>query len=143
MAHNNNNFTRKNVVNIQKEVSRSLINPIAELLTNFVNYKINDPLLLSSFHTLISAFSTRFKLCSSEYMLNKWLTNNNLYSNIHQFTINNEINLVSASGETNYSEQASKGILMPIDFQFKSFFEHNDNLLTYYFNTLQLFEKYF
>lgn len=62
-------------------------------------------------------------------MLNKWLANNNLYSNIHQFTINNEINLVSTLDETNYSEQATKGILMPIDFQFKSFFEHNDNLL--------------
>lgn len=46
--HNNNNFTRKDVVNIiQKEVSQSLINPIVDLLTNFVNYKINDPLLLS------------------------------------------------------------------------------------------------
>jgi len=127
--HNNNNFSRKDVVNIQKEVSQSLIKPITDLLTNFVNYKIKDPLLLSSFHTLISAFSTPFKLCSSEYMLNKWLTNNNLYSDIHQFTINNEINLVSALGETTYSEQTTKGILMSIDFQFKSYFEHNDNLL--------------
>lgn len=40
-------------------------------------------------------------------MLNKWLTNNNLYSDIYQFTINNEFNLVSALGETTYSEQTT------------------------------------
>jgi len=57
-------------------------------------------------------------------MLNKWSINNNLYSDIHQFTINNEINLVSTLGETNNSEQTKKGILMPIDFQFKS--EHDN-----------------
>lgn len=133
--HNNNNFSRKDVVNLQKEFSQSLIEPIADVLTNFVNNKIKDPLLLSSFHTLISAISTPFKLCSSEYLLNKWLTNNNLYTNVNQFTIYNEINLVSTHGETNYNEQITKGILMPIQFQFKSFFEYDNNLnktLTHY-----------
>jgi len=63
-----------------------------------------------------------------EYLLNKWLTNNNLYTNVNQFTIHNEINLVSTLGETNYNEQITKGILMPIQFQFKSFFEYDNNL---------------
>ncbi|KAE9522645.1 hypothetical protein AGLY_016950 [Aphis glycines] len=114
--HNNNNFSRKDVVSLQKEFSQ-------------------NPLLLSSFHTLISAISTPFKLCSSEYLLNKWLTNNNLFTSVNQFTIHNEINLVSTLGETNYNEQITKGILMPIQFQFKSFFENDNNLnktLTHY-----------
>jgi len=126
--HNNTNFTRKYVVNIQKEFSQSLFKPIADLLKNVVNDLIKDPLLQSSFHTIISAIYTPFKLCNSEYMLDKWLKNNNLYSHINQFTINNEINLVSSLGETNYSEHITKGILMPLQFQFKSYFEHNDNL---------------
>jgi len=126
--HNNTNFTRKDVVNIQKEFSQSLFKPIADLLKNVVNDLIKDPLLQSSFHTIISAIYTPFKLCNSEYMLDKWLKNNNLYSHINQFTINNEINLVSSLGETNYSEHITKGILMPLQFQFKSYFEHNDNL---------------
>jgi len=98
-------------------------------LKNVVNDAVKDPLIVSSFHTIISAISAPFKLCYSEYILDKWLKNNNLYSDIQQFTINNEINLVSSLGETNYSENITKGILMPIQFQFKSFFEHNDNLL--------------
>jgi len=58
-----------------------------------------------------------------------------LYTNLNQFTIHNEINLVSTLGETNYNEQITKGILMPIQFQFKSFFEYDNNLsktLTHY-----------
>lgn len=71
--HYNNNFSRKDVTNIQKEFSNHLIRikPIADLLISFVNYKIKDTLLLSSFHTLISAISTPFKLCTFEYILNK------------------------------------------------------------------------
>ncbi|KAF0714943.1 Uncharacterized protein FWK35_00018261, partial [Aphis craccivora] len=126
--HNNTNFTRKDVVNIQKEFFQILFKPIADLLKNVVNYLIKDPLLLSSFHTIISAISAPFKLCNSEYNLDIRLKNNNLYSHINQFTINNEINLVSSLSETNYNEHITKGILMPLQFQFKSYFEYNDNL---------------
>lgn len=67
--HSNNNFSRKDKVDIQKKVTQKLI--IADKWTGFVNDRIKDPLLLSSFHTLISAISTPFNLCNSEYFLNK------------------------------------------------------------------------
>jgi len=121
--HNNTNFTSKDVVDTPKEFSQILFQPT---LKNVVNDSIKDPLLLYSFHTIISAISTPFKLCNSEYILDKWLKNNNLYSHIDQFTINNEINLVSSLGETNCGEHITIGILL--QFQFKSYFEHNDNL---------------
>jgi len=38
--HNNNYFSRKDAVNLQKQISQSLIEPIADVLTNFVNNKI-------------------------------------------------------------------------------------------------------
>jgi len=51
-----------------------------------------------------------------------------MFHQIKQFTINEEINLVSVSGETVYNDNNIKGIILPLQFQFKTFFETNNNL---------------
>ncbi|KAE9522305.1 hypothetical protein AGLY_017296 [Aphis glycines] len=65
---------------------------------------------------------------TSAYNLNKWLSDNNMFHQVQQFTINEEINLVSVSGETVYNDNNIKGIILPLQFQFKAFFESDDNL---------------
>lgn len=54
-----------------------------------------------------------------------------------QFTINNEINVVSRAGENEYDEINTKGILFPLKFQFQKYYEKNDILI----QTLQLYDN--
>jgi len=124
----NNNFSRKDSFNIQREIENILIQPIIDLLDSFTKDKIKDPLILSSFHQITQALSKPFEFCNTEYNLNKWLSDNNMFHQIQQFTINEEINLVSVSGETVYNDNNIKGIILPLQFQFKTFFETNNNL---------------
>jgi len=55
------------------------------------------------------------------------LSENNLYEEARQFTINSETNLVYNSGETFYGDKIAKGVLLPIKFQLKKYFEFNNN----------------
>jgi len=61
-------------------------------------------------------------------LLNNWLKSNEFISDQYkQFTINNEVNLISNNGQTAYNEILTRGILMPIEFQIKTYFEQNNN----------------
>jgi len=127
--HNNNNFCRSDVLNVQNDIEDKIIKPIISLLENIIQNEIKDSLTLSKFSMVTLAISDPFKFCRTEHFLNNWLTNNGLLCDkLQQFSINNEINLVSHNGETFYDEQNAKGILMPLKFQFKTYFEQNNNL---------------
>lgn len=125
---NKNNFSRKDVFDIQQKMKISLLEPIVSLLTSFTKETIKEPILLATFQTITSAISDTFNFCNTEYSLNSWLVENHLFENIQQFTVNEEIDLVSNSGKTMYNNQITKGVLLPINFQFKKFFEHDNNL---------------
>lgn len=75
--HNNNSFTRRDILNIQKNIAENIIKPIATILDNIVKINIKDPMLLLEFSNVTSVISNPFKLCNYEYLLNKWLTKNN------------------------------------------------------------------
>lgn len=135
--HNNNNFSRKDILSIQNEICVKILNPIVNLLKGSLEDKIKDPLLLSTTNIVISEISGLFKLCNSEYRLNKWLANQEITADIIQFTINNEINIVSVAGETEYDEIKTKGILFPLKFQFKKYYE-KDNMLN---QVLELYDN--
>jgi len=89
---------------------------------------IKDHLLKSTTNVIIFEISYIFKYCSSEYKLNEWLSSEKL-ADIMQFTINDEINFVSHSGENEYDEIKTKGILFPLKFQFQKYYEKNDGLI--------------
>jgi len=98
-------------------------------LDGVIRIEIIDPLILSKFLKISSAISDSFKLCKTEYLLNKCLTNNDLLTDtFKQFTVNSEVNLVSHNGQTVFDEISTKAILMPLKFQFKKYFELNNNL---------------
>lgn len=133
----NNNFSRKDVFEIQRKVEKYIIEPVENLITSFTQKAVKEPILLSSFQTIKTAFTNTFNFCNSEFSLNNWLIRNNLFQNVQEFTINEEINLVSDSGEIIYGDKTSKGILLQLHFQFKKTFEQNENLA----NSLSLYEQ--
>ncbi|KAF0713177.1 C2H2-type domain-containing protein [Aphis craccivora] len=107
--HNNNNFCKSDVVNIQDDIINKIINPITELIKGTIENEIKDTIILSTFSKLTLAISDIFKFCNTEHLLNNWLKNNELISNqFKQFTINNEINIISHNGQTVYDKVSTK-----------------------------------
>jgi len=102
--HNNNNFCRSDLLNVQNDIEVKITKPIITLLENIIPNRIKDPLTLSMLSIVTSAISDPFKFCRTEHFLDNWLTANDLLCDkLEQFTIDNEINLVCHSnGETLY-----------------------------------------
>lgn len=129
--HNNNNFCKSDVKNIQNDIEKKIINSIVNLLKGVIQKELQEPILLSKMSKVILGISDLFKLCKTEHLLNNWLKSNELISDEYkQFTINNEVNLISHNGHTAYNEIVTKGVLMPLKFQIKTYFEQNNNLNT-------------
>ncbi|KAF0764466.1 zinc finger MYM-type protein 1-like [Aphis craccivora] len=89
--YNNNNFNISDVHYIQSGIKENILKPMAYLLKNVVNKDIKEPILLSTFNRLEKVILNPFIYCSTEYRLNKWLTDNKLMSNVQQININNEL----------------------------------------------------
>lgn len=125
--HDNNNFTKKDVSNIQFGIIKSLLTPMVSILKNIIKTEVKEPLSLSKFDHILTAISNPFQFCTSEYILLKWLVENDLISEVKQFTIHNEICPVQHLGKTVYDEKQTKGALLPLKLQFKKYFEHGEH----------------
>lgn len=69
-----------------------------------------------------------FESINTDYLLHKGLKNSDLIGEIKQVTLSNEIVAMHSTGNLIYDEKQIKGLLMPLSFQFRKFFE-KDNLL--------------
>jgi len=63
---------------------------------------------------------------------------NDYLDNLKQLTINNEVRVVQHDGIVTYDEAITKGVLLPLRFQFRKFFEHGDNFKNMYEKTIAL-----
>ncbi|KAF0711407.1 C2H2-type domain-containing protein [Aphis craccivora] len=125
--HNNNNCCKSDVQNIQSDIENNILNPIIKLLMGVIQKEVQEPLILSKFSQVILGITDLFKFCKTEYLLNNWLKNNEFISDQYkQFTINNEVNLISNNGQTAYNEILTKDVLMPLKFQIKTYFEYSN-----------------
>lgn len=136
--YNNNNFNISDVHYIQSGIKENILKPMAYLLKNVVNKDIKEPILLSTFNRLEKVILNPFIYCSTEYRLNKWLTDNKLMSNVQQININNELCAVNHGGEIYYNDKITKGTLLPLKLQFEQFFEINNNFKVMYDRLLRL-----
>lgn len=130
--HNNNNFTRVDVLSIQTGIVDKIIAPIVSMLKEVINDEIKEPITHCKFHRVTFVIENVFQNCNTEYRLIDWLKQNEYLCNIYQFTINNEICPVQYLGESVYSEKNITGALLPLKFQFKKFFEQGDNFKKQY-----------
>jgi len=140
--YNNNNFNNVDVVNIQSGIKQCILKPMASILKKVVEKDIKEPLLLSTFHKIEILILNPFQYCGTEHHLINWLKKNNLISKIKQFNINNEIAPVDHSGNLMYDEKITKGTLLPLQFQFKQFFEYNNNYEIFYNQLMDYTNKF-
>lgn len=127
--HDNNNFSRKDVYDIIKMVEKFLISPLMTTLKAFANNTIKAYVeIYNKFLGLLTNCERIFQNVDTDHKLHKWLLESGYIKNFKEFSINKEIDNVFHNGHLNYDEIHTKGILMPIQFQFKKFFE-SDSLL--------------
>lgn len=101
--HSNNNFSRSDILFLQKSIEGFIIDPICDLVeTTIGNNKIAITEILSDIRSL-------FKNVRTDYMLEKYLTENGLIKELRVFSIDNS--------------QNAKGTLMPLRFQFEQIFK--------------------
>lgn len=133
--HAKNNFSRKDVEDIKEllveHITTPLITTLSSLLDNKNRLENYDYLCKCALDQGENLFSESFR---SDYSFYNYLHENELLMPLRQFTIDNSISEIYLNGETVYDEDKTHGILMPLKFQFKSFFEKNDNLLKMFEN---------
>lgn len=128
--HNKNNFARKDVAYIQQQVTENVVKPIVDSFKRFVtsNFDLQFHQIVE-LNEMISELENPFRNCSSDYRLINWLCKNDLLSSVQQFTINNEVKEIYHNGNIYFEEKDTTGVLLPLHFQFRKIFEHNDYLL--------------
>lgn len=104
--------------------------PIVEKVSQSIQLKYGNDFDQRLFRTsLIKEISNSFQVCDTEHKLFQWLEANDYICKYSEFTINKHIGEVCRMGETSYGECEVTGVLLPISFQFKKFFEKNNQLL--------------
>lgn len=109
--HSNNNYTRSDVIKLQKLIESEILNPIFNFIRNCLDNINYDKETLSR---IFCDLQNVFKDFQSDYLLQKSLLKMELTEDPRVFTIENSSN--------------SKGVVMPLRFQFKKIFE-KDNCL--------------
>lgn len=120
--YGNFSLSRKMATDTIVNFSDNLINPILSILQTSILSKLetNDKIpMLNLLHNLKDPFR-KFK---SFHLFQKYLLEHNLYQNPTIFEINNEIKPVFINNTATLDESKTYGALMPLEFQFKQFFE--------------------
>lgn len=128
--HDNNSFSRKNILEIQEDIQKCILNPMLESFRSFSNEKLakTNIKVHNEFVSLLSKCRNPFNYCNTEYKLLDWLKKEDFLDSLNEFSVNNEISRVFKNGCLAYDEKNTKGILMPLKFQFKKFFESGNIL---------------
>lgn len=134
--HNNNNFSRKDVTDIQKLVTSYIVEPVLNIILNFAKSKLQImyPQIYNELFCILTEVRNPFKNIDTEYLLLKWLKENDYIDNIQQFTIDNKVTVLHNVGKLEYAEKTITGVLMPLKFQIRKMLEKDDllkNMLTY------------
>lgn len=128
--HNNNNFSRKDIIQIKTSVENNVLIPIMNMFKMYFQLKMKEinMEIYNEVTNLILDCQNIFKDCSSEYKLFQWLKKNNYSVDLKEFNIDSQIGNSFKNGIFGYDEIKARGVLMPLRFQFQKFFEQN-NLL--------------
>ncbi len=126
---NSNNFSRKNVIDIQKNVEMLILKPLIVAIEEFLKSKIPDYFVkFDKLHTFLLSVSELFEQHSTDYKLFSWLEKQDLISTYKRFTIQNQIEEVFKDGVCTFDEKKYTGTLLPLKFLFRKIFEQDDIL---------------
>lgn len=140
--HNNNNFTREDVVKIQKCANECLIEPLLNIFISFAKCSFyQHDALYNEFCSIVSQCRDPFKKTATDYLLFKFLENEGYFGNIKEFVIGSAMQPLHHSGKLVNDEKTVTGVLMPLRFQIKKFFEGKKLLTPTYIRVYEVNRK--
>lgn len=139
--HSNDNFSRKDVYEIQKGSLNFIIKPLLEIFDSFARCKLqSNEVILNEICSVINACTNPFEKCDSDYLLTQCLRKGGYMDDVNEFVINNEININHRNGELNLQEVINKAVVLPLRSQFRALFE-TENFLSNMLSYMKSLEK--
>lgn len=124
--HNKNNLSRKDIIHVQNIVQSHILSPILSYfevtLTSYSQNASENREIQDVFNILKNPFAS----VHTEYRLIKELCQHNLYVPHETFTISNEVCEIVKNNTPTLDINKFQMVVMPIDFQIKSYFESQD-----------------
>lgn len=136
-CHNKNNFTRKDVLDMQCLIKENITKVVHDSLQDLA-YKYEGLRQSSEYMQLLNFCKNPFDPFKTEYKLLKWLEENNLIGALKVFCIDSVITGIFSNGNLIFDEKKTTGVILPLKFQFQKFLEKNNN-----FNKMQHALEYF
>lgn len=118
--HSYKNLSRKCVTDIQSDVNNYIISSISEGMKKILDFPED---VRVNFKTFVDIIQSPFKDFSTEHSLLKILQEKELISLPTHFLIHNEVDSITKQSQGVLGEKKETGVLMPIKFQIKQFFE--------------------
>lgn len=131
--HAHHNFSRKDVAVILNVIDRDVVHPIVRTFSEYIHVNfLHDANVERKLHLaqLVNTIENTFSQSKIDYQLFAWLREHDLSADAHEYTINNSIEPIFREGNLEYEADKCTGVLMPLDFQFRRFFEKDQNLFS-------------
>lgn len=126
--HSNHNFSRKDVYEIKDNVMTLIVNPLLQIFQEFSSTTLSKyTIIQNEISSIISNCKDLFKACRSDYMLTQQLKSADYICDVKEFVIDNEVDVMYKKGELKYDEKISKGVILPLQHQFKKILEKDNN----------------
>lgn len=120
---NESTLSNKMVSSIIENIKKNVTTVIASYMKNLILPIISKTSDRNSIEKFFDVCSNPFSEVDTEYKFIKKLEKEDVYSAPIQFTINNEITEIKNKGITVLGQSNSTGVINPIEFQIKKFFE--------------------
>lgn len=118
------NFSRKEANELKKNITKIITTSIAQELEKIINNNDSvDAETKNSFKSIINFCKNPFEEFDTEYKFLKYLQNNDHYDNPKVITPDNTINNFVFHNTNTIDEKKIKGVILPLKFQFRKYFE--------------------
>lgn len=127
--YDNDNFTRKDVLDIHAGLEKNILEPLLNSFKIFGDFfLIKDSMAYNKLCGFLALCKHLLKPFQTDHFVQKWLKENNLKADLQEFVINSEISVQHKQGRLDIDKKDTKGILLPLKFQLQTFFEKRNVL---------------
>jgi len=117
------NFLRKINLELQTDIIQLITKVIAEEIDTKITTNCTDPHIKKSLNIITEFCKNPFININTEYRFLKHLEDKELYEKPKIITLNNTVENIVLNTINTIDEKKSKGVIFPIKFQFKKYFE--------------------
>jgi len=117
------NFSRKDALQLQQDITKMIMCPIAQQIKNILS--INETIdnnTKKSLELIINFLNNPFEDFESEYKFLKYLTNNDYYDKPKIICLDNTVDNIVHHNTNMIAEKKTKCVILPLKFQLRKYF---------------------